>query len=449
MLIPPHRQTAADITAAIKSGRTTARDVLDDHLARITARDPVLNCFTTVTSERAHAEAAAVDAKIAAGHDPGPLAGVPIAVKNLFDIKGITTVAGSKLRRNAPSAAADAPVLARLIDAGAMLLGALNMDEFAYGFTTENAHYGPTRNPHDPTRVAGGSSGGSAAAVAAGMVTIALGSDTNGSIRVPAGLCGVFGLKPTYGALPREGSFPFVDSLDHLGPFARSAHDLALAFDVMRGDGTIRTEGDPDARVAVLGGWFAQNVEHEVLDAVWHVAAALGAHDQVVLPEAERARAAAYCITAAEGGALHRETLRTHAADYDPAVRPRLIAGALLPAEVVRAAQRFRSWFARQANHLFARYDVLLAPATPCAAPLIGQKTMVVDGNEMPVRPNLGLFTQPISFIGLPVVVVPVQFPGHLPLGVQMIAAPGREATVLALADRLERDGVVAAPVAS
>jgi aspartyl-tRNA(Asn)/glutamyl-tRNA(Gln) amidotransferase subunit A len=447
----PHRASATAIAAAVRGGRITARAVLEDHLARIAAHDAVLNCFTTLTAARARDEADAVDAKVAAGIDPGPLAGVPVAVKNLYDIAGVTTLAGSKLRRQAAPATVDAPLLARLIGAGGVLLGALNMDEFAYGFTTENAHDGPTRNPHDTMRSAGGSSGGSAAAVAAGFAPITLGSDTNGSIRLPAALCGVFGLKPTYGALDRIGTFPFVDSLDHLGPFARCTADLALAYDVLRGASPMPIGDGTSLRVAVLGDWFAAQAMPEALDAVRRVANALGATATVVLPEAGRARAAAFCITAAEGGALHAATLRSHADAYDPATRPRLIAGALMPAAIVQAAQRFRAWFALQAAHLFETHDALLAPASPCAAPLIGQATMRLGDRDVPVRPNLGLFTQPISFIGLPVVAVPVVMPtigpGRLPLGVQIITARGREATALALAQRLESQGVVGAAV--
>ena len=165
----------------------------------------------------------------------GPLAGVPFAVKNLFDIAGLPTLAGSKINRDRPPAAADATLVARLEAAGAVLVGALNMGEYAYDFTGENCHDGPSRNPHDTARMTGGSSGGSGAAVAGGLVPLALGSDTNGSIRVPSSFCGVFGLKPTYGRLSRAGSFPFVASLDHLGPLARTAGDLALAYDAMQG----------------------------------------------------------------------------------------------------------------------------------------------------------------------------------------------------------------------
>lgn len=442
-------QTAVALAAMVRGGEVSAGEVLAAHIARIEALDPKLNCFTDRTFARARVEADAVDSMIAAGGDPGPLAGVPIAVKNLFDVRGLPTRAGSKIFRDAPPAAADAPVLTRLIEAGAVLLGALNMDEFAYGFVTENAHDGPTRNPHDITRVAGGSSGGSAAAVAAGLAAITLGSDTNGSIRLPAGLCGIFGLKPSYGRIERAGTFPFVDSLDHLGPFARSADDLALAYDIMKDHDVSRQAPliDP-ARIAVLDDWFEQSADAEILAAVAAVAAGLGATARATLRQAHIARAAAFCITAFEGGQLHKANLISRPQDFDPATLPRLIAGALQPAEIIYQAQRFRTWFRTEAETLFERFDLLLAPATPCVAPLIGQKMMMLGGEKVPVRPNLGLYTQPISFIGLPVVCVPVTGGGWLPRGVQIIAAAGRERLALAAAAMLERDGVVSAPVA-
>lgn len=434
----------------VRRREVSAAEVLAAHMARIEKYDPVLNCFTDLTFPRSQEKAAHVDAEIAAGRDPGPLAGVPVAMKNLFDIRGLTTRAGSNILRDAPPASADAPLLTRLMNAGAVLLGALNMDEFAYGFVTENAHDGPTRNPHDTARIAGGSSGGSAAAVAGGLAAITLGSDTNGSIRLPAGLCGIFGLKPTYGRVDRRGTFPFVDSFDHLGPFARSSADLTLAYDILQDtDKPQAASPVPSARVAVLDGWFAQSATAEMLEAVAIVAKALGTSQTATLAEAERARAAAFCITAFEGGQLHKQNLILRPQDFDPATRPRLIAGALQPAETILQAQRFRAWFKDQAIELFQKFDLLLAPATPCTAPLVGQKTMMMNGQEIPVRPNLGLYTQPISFIGLPVVCVPVTARGRLPRGVQIIAAPGRERLALAAAAMLERDGVVAAPVAT
>ncbi|NJL48816.1 MAG: hypothetical protein HC929_16740 [Leptolyngbyaceae cyanobacterium SM2_5_2] len=226
---------ALGLAAAIKAGALSAIDLLDATLAGIAARDPQLKCFTHLTIERAQQQAAAVDAAVAAGQDPGPLAGVPFAVKNLFDIQGVVTLAGAKLNQTNSPASQDATVVARLERAGAVLVGALNMDEYAYGFVTINEHFGTTPNPHDPNRMAGGSSGGSAAAVAAGLVPLTLGSDTNGSIRVPAALCGIYGLKPTYGRLSRAGAYLFSASLDHVGPLGRSLRDVALVYDLMQG----------------------------------------------------------------------------------------------------------------------------------------------------------------------------------------------------------------------
>jgi aspartyl-tRNA(Asn)/glutamyl-tRNA(Gln) amidotransferase subunit A len=445
------KQSAIALAALVKTGAATAGAILEAHITRIETFDPLLNCFTDRTFTRARAEAAAVDSSIAAGKATGPLAGVPIAVKNLFDVAGLPTRAGSKILRKGKPAEQDAPILKQLINAGAVLLGALNMDEFAYGFVTENAHDGTTRNPHDTARIAGGSSGGSSAAVAAGFAPITLGSDTNGSIRLPAGLCGIFGLKPTYGRINRHGTFPFVDSFDHLGPFARSAEDLALVYDLLQNEdaATPSLHRKIDSkRVATLAGWFEEGAAPEMLDAVASVATAFGASAKVILPEAATARASAYCITAFEGGQLHKHNLIAQPENFDPATRPRLIAGALQPAETIYQAQRFRAWFRAEALKLFDKFDILLAPATPCTAPLVGQKTMILDGKEVPVRPNLGLYTQPISFIGLPVVCVPVVSTG-LPRGVQLIGAPASEGLLLAASALLQSMGTVAAPVAA
>ena len=214
--------SAAAIARAVTEGKTSALAVIEAALARITQYDPILNSFTAVVADRARKRAHAIDGAHAKGRPLGPLAGVPFAVKNLFDVAGLATLAGSKINRRRPPALRDGPLIERLEAAGAVLVGALNMGEYAYDFTGENIHDGPSRNPHDPKRMTGGSSGGSGAAVAGGLVPIALGSDTNGSIRVPSSLCGIFGLKPTYGRLPRTRTFPFVSSFDHLGPFART-----------------------------------------------------------------------------------------------------------------------------------------------------------------------------------------------------------------------------------
>jgi AtzE family amidohydrolase len=385
---------------------------------------------------------------------------VPFAVKNLFDIAGLTTLAGSKINAGHPPAAKDATVVARLRGAGAVLLGALNMDEYAFGFTTENTHYGPTRNPHDPSRVAGGSSGGSAAAVAGGLVPLALGSDTNGSIRVPASLCGIFGLKPTYGRLSRAGAALFGISLDHVGPLAASVRDLAAAYDVMQGPDPADPvcagravepclprldDGLGVLRIAVADGHFASRGDPEVFAAVERVAKAVGADRRVTIPENDRARAAAMIITASEGASLHVDDLRSRPMDFDPMTRDRFLAGALVPAALYVRAQRFRAWYRERLAEVFRDVDVLLAPTTPFPAPLIGQGTIEVDGVQVPMRPMLGLYTQPLSFIGLPVISVPVAGTTPLPLGVQLVAAPWNEAALFRTAAVLERDGVVGA----
>ena len=444
------RPGALDIAAAIASRRISAEAVIGETFRRIVRDDNAVNAFTAVLAYQALADARQLDADIAAHRPIGPLAGVPFAVKNLYDIGGLTTLAGSIIRKDAPPASADAPLVARLKAAGAILVGALNMDEFAYGFVTENHHYGPTRNPHDLSRVSGGSSGGSAAAVAAGIVPLSLGSDTNGSIRVPAGLCGVFGLKPTFGRLDRTGVFPFVDSLDHAGPFARSVEDVAITYDVLKGDGapiapTLEALSEQPLRVGVLGGWFVQGAFPEVLGSLSRVAQALDATPGVIAPGAEAARSAAFCLSAYEGARLHAADIRARAQDYDPAVRDRLLAGALLTDDVAEMAQRYRRIFQAEMRALFADYDILLAPSVPCVAPVIGQPTMMLNGQAVSVRQTLGLYTQPISFIGLPVLAAPVNRPGLLPAGVQIIAPAWREDLALAAGLRLQRQGIVAA----
>jgi amidase/aspartyl-tRNA(Asn)/glutamyl-tRNA(Gln) amidotransferase subunit A len=426
-------------------------------LERIAATDGQVNAFTAVLAERALERAAALDAQ---GLD-APLAGVPFAVKNLFDVKGLTTLAGSKIERDKPPATRDAPLVERLEAAGAVLVGALNMDEYAYGFTTENSHYGPTRNPHDLTRLSGGSSGGSGAAVAAAQVPLSLGSDTNGSIRVPSSLCGVFGLKPTYGRLARTGTFPFVASLDHLGPFADTVQRLAVAYDAMQGldphdpaqaqrpsEPTVPSllQGTDGLRIGVLGGWFEAMAQEPARRAVQQVAQALGAQSTVVWPAVDRARGAAFLITNAESSALHLPDLKIRAQDFEPLSRDRFLAGALLPAAWIVQAQRVRHWFARQVAASFRDVDLVLAPATPCVAPAIGTEWLQIGDKRLPARASMGLLTQPVSCIGLPVATVPVwgcdPDAPHLPIGVQLIAAPWREDLCLRAARALEAHGL-------
>ena len=456
---------AAAMASAVRAGEVSARELLDSCLARIAATDAQVNAFTSKTLVRAQQEADAVDDSRRQGEPLGPMAGVPYAVKNLFDIEGVTTLAGSKINRSHATASSDAFLVKQMKAAGSVLLGGLNMDEYAYGFTTENTHYGPCHNPHDLSRIAGGSSGGSGATVAAGQVPIALGSDTNGSIRVPSSLCGVWGLKPTFGRLSRRGTYPFVYSIDHLGPMASSLTGLALAYDALQSPDALdpgchalrvqpvlgaMTDFGPlhrPLRVGVLNGYFQDHAAPAAREVVALAARTLGAQAEVTWPDAALARAAAFIITASEGGSLHLNDLRTRADDFEPLSVDRFIAGALQPADWYVRAQRFRRVYRDKVNALFEHWDVLLCAATPVSAPLIGTEWLDINGTPHPARAAMGLLTQPISFAGCPVVAAPMwpqslQSTGGMPIGVQVIAAPWREDLAFRAAALLDRAGV-------
>ena len=447
----------AQLQQALRSGELSAREIAEHSLSRIERDDPAINAWTQITGQRMRAEANALDRQRRQGDALPVLAAVPYAVKNLFDVSGFTTLAGARLLESRAPASEDAWAVQRLAGSGALLSGMLNMDAYAYGFTTENSHYGATRNPHDHSRIAGGSSGGSAAAVAAGLVNFSLGSDTNGSIRVPASLCGVFGLKPTFGRLSRSGSQPFVGSLDHIGPLARSVADLTQVYDVLQGhdanDGfqaaqpvqavsPLLTQGLDGLRCAVLSGYFQQWCDDSARTAVAEVAKALGADDEVNLAEAELARTAAFIMSASEGGNSYLPELRQSPEAFEPLSRERLLAGAMIPAAWYVQAQRFRRHFQRQVLPLFADVDILIAPATPTSATPIGQESMRINGCDLPTRASMGMLAQPISFLGLPVVSVPLRSASGLPIGVQLIAAPFNEQACLRAARALEEQGL-------
>jgi aspartyl-tRNA(Asn)/glutamyl-tRNA(Gln) amidotransferase subunit A len=445
------------LNLALNQGELTARDVAEQTLKQIEQYNPTINAWTEVTGLRMLHEADQIDQQRQRGEVLPALAGIPYAVKNLFDVAGHATLAGARLFSDRPVAAEDAWAVSQLRQSGALLSGMLNMDAYAYGFTTENTHYGATRNPRDLSRVAGGSSGGSAAAVAAGLVHFSLGTDTNGSIRVPASLCGIYGLKPTFGRLSRSGSHPFVASLDHLGPFARSVEDLSLVYDALQGRDTQDafqsaqplatvsdelSQGAEGLRTAVLGGFFSTWCSDEARAAVATVAKALNAQEEVTLPNAETARSAAFIMTAAEGGNHYLPALRAMPNQFEPNSRERLLAGAMLPSAWYVQAQRFRRHFQQQALPLFEQFDVLIAPATPCTATTIGQEMMHINGQDLPTRASMGMLTQPISFLGLPVCTVPLQTASGLPIGLQLIAAPFKEHLALRAAWALQQQGL-------
>lgn len=431
-----------ETSTAVQAGQVSAAQVVDDALARIRAHDEAINSFTRVAEASARAAAAEVDSRISKGLATGSLAGVPFAAKDLFDVQGEVTTAGAKLRNSASKAKHDAPLIARLKAAGAVYMGRLNMDEFAYGFATVNAHFGTTRNPHDQERLAGGSSGGSAAAVAAGLVPVTLGSDTNGSVRVPASLCGLFGLRPTHGLLPMDGVFPFVERLDTVGPFTRTIDDLAAIFRVLA-DQHSPKRTKRAFEVARLDGWFRRNGDSDGNDGVDEIAASFGHAPLVELPLTEAARSAAFLITAKHGGTLHESTLRSDAMGYDPAVRDRLIAGIALSDSKVAAAMVIIERYNEQLQAALSEFDLLIAPSTPSTAPKISDGLIEVDGKRVSARANLGLYTQPLSVAGVPILSVPLKRPGKLPLGVQLVAKKGAEELLFSAAEYLVRKGLV------
>ena len=449
--------TIHDIQRALASGELSAKEIARHTLENIARVNPQINAWTHVSEKRMLAEAENIDTLRREKKPLPALAGVPYAVKNLFDVAGHTTLAGAQLLGDRPAAVADSWAVRQLHSAGALLSGMLNMDAYAYGFTTENSHYGATRNPHDLSRIAGGSSGGSAAAVAAGLVHFSLGSDTNGSIRVPASLCGIFGLKPTFGRLSRSGSHPFVASLDHIGPFARCVSDLSAVYDALQGrdpgDGfqadkasertaNLLSRGLEGLRCATLGGYFTTWCDNDARAAVARVAGSLAAHEELIFPEAELARSAAFIISAAEGGNQYLPALRSVADRFERNCGERLLAGAMFASAWYLQAQRFRRHAQQAFKALFAHADVLIAPATPCSATLIGAQNMEINGQPLPIRASMGMLTQPISFLGLPVVTVPLRTASGQPIGLQLIAAPFNEQACLRVARALEETGV-------
>lgn len=451
-----NQMTIATIQSALASGELSARELARLTLDDIARVNPQINAWTQITEKRMLVEADQIDTLIRTRQPLPALAGIPYAVKNLFDVASETTLAGARLFSDTLPASHDAWAIRQIQAAGGLLSGMLNMDAYAYGFTTENSHYGTTRNPHDLQRIAGGSSGGSAAAVAAGLVHFSLGSDTNGSIRVPASLCGIFGLKPTFGRLSRAGSQPFVASLDHIGPFARNVSDLTTVYDTLQGrdpdddfqaarpveySSPLLTHGLDGLRCGVLGGYFSDWCDDDAQAAVASVAKALDAQEEYLFPEAELARSAAFIMSASEGGNQYLPALRREPERFEPHSRERLLAGAMIPSAWYLQAQRFRRHAQQLVTSLFNHVDVLIAPATPCCATLIGQQNMEINSQSLPIRANMGMLTQPISFLGLPVVTVPLRTAAGHPIGVQLIASPFNEQACLRVAQVLETMG--------
>lgn len=445
---------ASETARAVREGSLSAVSAVERTLDAIAKSNPRLNAFSLVYAEEALIEGARVDAAVAQGRNPGRLAGVPFAVKSLFDVEGQPTVAGAAARSDCPPAKADAFLIAQLKRQGAILVGATHMDELACGATGENPHFGAVHNPHDCSRITGGSSGGSAAAVAAGMVPLALGTDTNGSIRAPAALCGIWGVKPTFGRLSRQGALPYANSLDCMGGFADNVRDLALLYDCLQGVDALDAQQvrDPvdsiglvasgrDLRVGVLTGYFERYANEESWNGVELVARMFSGCSAVpiTLEEMQLVRCAAVIISNVEVAAAHEELLATNGDKLSAHLKTRLLAGALAPAKWYLRAREYQRAYRARMETLLAQYDVLLAPCTPFPAPPFGTKSLLVKGESLEPAKHLGMLTQPISFAGLPVVTAPIFIDGNLPVGVQLIGAPWREDCCFHAAHQIEQ----------
>jgi len=431
--------TIQEAARALRSRQVSSRELTQHCLDQIARHNPRLNAFITVTGESALARAQELDRELAAGVDRGPLHGIPIAHKDLIWTKGVRTTSGSKLFADfVPDS--DAPVVSKLADAGAVMVGKTGLHELAYGVTSDNPHYGAVRNPRDPERSPGGSSGGSAAAVATEMAFMATGTDTGGSIRIPAAFCGVAGLKPTYGLVDRAGIQPLGFSLDHIGPIARTVGDLRTSFDAMAGNEPRKPAPASlkDLRIGLPENFYFTRVAADVCDAVRKAATAaeqLGARViPVRVPDVDALNAAGRVILLAEASALYSPYLHRRA-DFGPDVLALLDQGRMVPAIDYINAQRIRKMLADDFHALFKTIDCLFTPATATTAPLIGQKQVELDGEMQDSRLANTRLVRGINVLGFPALAIPCGESAGLPIGLQIIGRPLEENLLLALGE--------------
>lgn len=459
--------TIIEAAEALRRRAVSSVELTLDCLARIEKWNPELRAFITVTADLALEQARAADAELASGLDRGPLHGIPIAHKDLFCTRGILTIGGSKTFADfVPEF--DATVVARLRNAGAVMVGKTNLHEHAYGITSENPYYGAVRNPWDPERSPGGSSGGSAVAVATGMALGATGTDTGGSIRVPSSWCGITGLKPTFGRVSKYGVLPLGYTLDHMGPMAQTVRDTALLFEAMAGHDPkdpgsvdrplprcLPPDGEPSLhgiRIGLPRNFFFERIEKEVDAAVYfmgYTAEDLGAElHRVRVPDGEQLNALAHTTLLVEAAAVHEPYLRKKPSSYSAGIRTLLDMGRLIPAVDYVQAQRLRRRILGVFLDILKKVDVLLVPATPMTAPLIGQKEVEICGQAEDTRLAATRLLRGINLLGLPVLSLPAGFsPAGLPIGCQLIGRPWDEPLLLRIGAALEaRTGFVRRP---
>lgn len=444
--------TLTEISHRIHTREVSASHAMEDVLEHVARIDGAVHAFVTVLRDQALQEAEAADHLLQAGQDMGPLHGVPVSVKDIFMTRGVRTTVGSKILSDwVPEE--DATVVQRLRQAGAVVIGKTNLHEFAFGVTTENPHHGDTHNPWNLQHVPGGSSGGSAAAVASGMGYASLGTDTGGSVRIPASLCGITGLKPTYGRVSRHGVVPLSWSLDHVGPLTRTAEDAAHVLQVIAGhdpkDATSSRRPVPDyvaglndpidtLTIGVPAEPFWEPIDPEVAQAVRDAIDALRERGvrvrEVTFPRAEDLGGIQTPIIFAEAAAYHLRWMRERPDDYSPALLAGLRQGATIPAVDYVNAQRARTVLRAEVRTLFRQVDLLALPTTPIVAPRMGQaqETVKVGTGEIQVTRALTRNMSPFNTLGLPALSVPCGFNSQgLPIGFQLVGRPFEEETVL------------------
>jgi aspartyl-tRNA(Asn)/glutamyl-tRNA(Gln) amidotransferase subunit A len=419
--------TIAELTPLLKRGRVQASDLVEASLRAIDARDRELNAFITVTAEQARAEANAADEDAAAGRWRGPLHGIPISIKDLADVAGLPTTAASRVRAG-HVATADAPAVARLRAAGAIIVGKTNLHEFAFGTTNEDSAFGPSRNPHDPSRSPGGSSGGSAISVATGMALASLGTDTGGSIRIPAGACGIVGLKPRFGEIPCDSVVPLSHTLDHVGPLTRSVRDAWILYDVLRGAAREPDGWEPRPQPLTLGvprRYFLERLD-PAIDELFRAAVdrlqRAGHQIRDVNVAHTDLIATVYLHTVlADAAAYHAPLLDAHGHDYMPTVRLRLEMGRYVLAEDYVRAQEARVRLRASVDRALEGVDALALPTLPIPAPPLGAEWVQMGDKSEPVRAGMLRLTQLFNLTGHPAISLPMgKTPAGLPGGMQL-----------------------------
>lgn len=436
--------TILDALSRLAAGTLSSVDLVEESLAAIARQQPRTNAFIRVEAEEARAAARRADADRARGQARGALHGIPMSLKDLIDVAGQPTTAASKVLVD-NVAAADAPVTARLKSAGAILIGKTNLHEFALGTTSEDTAFGPVRNPRDLARSAGGSSGGSGVAVASGMGLASIGTDTGGSIRIPAAACGVVGLKPSMGDVPTAGVIPLSASFDHVGPLAQTVADAELVWRVISGASAASSEAPRQFRLHRLIGYFDRPIESGVREAFERGLAQLTKAGigiaNTELPSAAGILDAYVNIVLPEGAAWHAKYLDTQAGDYTPAVRARFEAGRAIPAVKYVEAHAFCRKLRGEVDALFENADALVLPTLPITAPPLGAGDVTIDpaiGDKTPVRSAMLKHTQPFNMTGHPAISLPLPTAG-LPVGLQLVGRHGRTAELLAIAAACEK----------